>query len=88
MAQRKNSFRHDSLHDAETIRDLLEALTDGLGRGRLTFRDDEGEIVMHPEGLLRLKLRASRDDNRNRVDVRISWQTAEPAVVKKPLTVE
>jgi amphi-Trp domain-containing protein len=88
MAQRKNSFRHDSLHDAETIRELLEALTKGLGKGRLTFRDDEGEIVMHPEGLLRLKLRASRDDNRNRVDVRISWQTTEPAALKKPLVVE
>jgi amphi-Trp domain-containing protein len=88
MAQRKNSFRHDSLHDAETIRDLLEALTDGLGKGRLTFRDDEGEIVMHPEGLLRLRLKASRDDNRNRVDVRITWQTTEPAALKKPLTVD
>jgi amphi-Trp domain-containing protein len=88
MAQRKNSFRHDSLHDAETIRDLLEALTDGLGKGRLTFRDDEGEIVMHPEGLLRLRLKASRDDNRNRVDIRITWQTTEPAALRKPLTVD
>jgi len=88
MPHRKNSFRHDSLQDAETIRELLGALTEGIGKGKLTFTDDDGEIVMHPEGLLHLKLRASRDDNRNRVDLRISWQTAETAAVKKPVAVK
>lgn len=88
MPQAKNTFRHESLHDADSVRDILEALTKGLGKGKLSFSDDDGEIIMRPEGLLHLKLRASCEDNRNRVDLRISWQTAQKVPKKKPLSVK
>ena len=70
-------FRHDSLQDTDTIQQLLKALTKGLARGKLTFSDDDGEIIMRPRGLLDLKLTASKVDGRNRVAVRITWQDAE-----------
>ena len=70
-------FRHDSLQDTDTIQQLLKALTKGLARGKLTFSDEDGEIVMRPRGLLDLKLTASKVDGRNRVAVRIVWQDAK-----------
>ena len=86
--QEKKDFRHESLQDAETIQGLLKALTKGLARGKLTFSDEDGEIVMQPRGLLALKLTASKEDGRNRVNVRITWQDAEkPTKGKKSLKV-
>jgi amphi-Trp domain-containing protein len=87
MRQGKDSFRHESLQDAETIRDILDALTKGLTKGKLTFSDDNGEIVLRPSGLLNLKVTASREDSRNRVNLRITWQTEEKAKPKKPLSI-
>ena len=87
MLQDKDSFRHESLQDMDTIRDILEALTKGLGKGKLTFADDNGEIVLRPSGLLNLKVTAGRDDSRNRVDIRITWQTEKKSKQKKALTV-
>ena len=73
----RNEFRHESLQDPESIRDLLAALTRGLARGKLTFSDENGKISMQPEGLLDLKLTASKDDGRHRVTVRITWQVED-----------
>ena len=87
MRQDKDSFRHESLQDKDTIRDILEALTKGLGKGKLTFTDDNGEIVLRPSGLLNLKVTAGREDSRNRVDIRITWQTEKKSKQKKSLSV-
>ncbi len=80
-------FRHESLQDTETIQQLLKALTKGVGRRKLTFSDEDGEIVMQPDGLLNLKLTALKEDGRNRVTVRITWQDAEQKKNKKTLAV-
>ncbi len=51
MSQDKNNFRHESLQDAKTIRDILQSITKGLANGKLTFSDEDGEITLQPEGL-------------------------------------
>ncbi len=88
MRQNKQSFRHESLQDRKTIQAILKAITKAIGKGRLTFSDEDGEIVLEPEDLLNLKVTASQDDMRNRITVRITWQREEKVKSKKPLTVE
>jgi amphi-Trp domain-containing protein len=88
MRQSKNSFRHESLQDPKTIQELLKSITKGIAKGKLTFSDEDGEIVMEPEGLLNLKVTASQDDGRNRVNIRITWQAENRTKQKKPLIVE
>jgi amphi-Trp domain-containing protein len=87
MRQSKNSFRHESLQDKDTIQEILKSITEGVGKGKLTFSDDTGELVMQPEGLLNLKVTASQDDTRHRIDIRITWQRDEKAKQKTPLSV-
>jgi amphi-Trp domain-containing protein len=87
MRQSKNSFRHESLQDARTIQDLLKSLGKGLGKGKLSFSDEDGEIIMEPEGLLNLKVTASEEEGRHRVNIRITWQAEENVKQKKPLRV-
>ena len=87
MRQSKNSFRHESLQDAGTIQDLLKALSKGIAEGKLSFSDEDGEIVMEPEGLLNLKVTASQEERRHRVNIRITWQAEEKAQQKQALRV-
>ena len=87
MRQSKNSFRHESLQDAKTIQELLKTLSKGIAKGKLSFSDEDGEIVMEPEGLLNLKVTATEDEGRHRVNIRITWQADDEVKQKKPLQV-
>ncbi len=87
MADGKNSFRHESLQDAKRIQDVLDSLAKGLIKGKLTFSDEDGEIILEPKGLLNLKLTASKDDSRHKLSVRISWRAEEEVVERKHLKV-
>ena len=87
MLQRKNRFRHESLEDSKTIQTYLKAITKGLQQGTLSFADDEGEILMTPHGLMKLKVVASKEGSRNRVDLKISWDDEEASVSRGKLRV-
>ena len=83
MRQSKYSFRHESLQDCKSIRDILKSITNGIDKGKVTFSDEDGEIVMTPKDLLHLKLTASQDENRRRINIRISWQEESETPSKK-----
>lgn len=85
--RRKESFKHESLHDVKSIQEIMKAVTKGIAKGRLTFSDEDGEILMEPEGLLNLKVTASQEETQNRVNIRITWQSEEKPKRKKPLSV-
>lgn len=87
MRQSKNNFRHESLQDTKTIQEILKSITKGIAKGKLSFSDEDGEIVMEPEGLLNLKVTASQDESRHRLNIRITWQAEEKVKQKKPLLV-
>ena len=87
MRQSKKSFRHESLQDAGTIQDILKSLSKGIAKGKLVFSDEDGEIAMEPEGLLNLKVTASEEEGRHRVNIKITWQAEEKAKQKKLLLV-
>lgn len=88
MRRDKNTFRHDSLQDTKSISKLLNSITEGLANGKLVFSDEDDKIVLSPDGLLELKVTASQEDNRQRVNVRISWQVESKIKSnKKKLTV-
>jgi amphi-Trp domain-containing protein len=83
MRNRKKSFRHQSLQDEKSIQDILQSITSGIAKGKITFSDEDEKIVMRPEGLLGLKVTASQEDNRNRFNIRISWQVDDSREKKK-----
>ena len=83
MGNGKRSFRHQSLQDEKSIQDILKAITSGIAKGKITFSDEDEKIVMQPEGLLDLKITAAQEDNRNRFNIRISWQVDDSGEKKK-----
>jgi amphi-Trp domain-containing protein len=89
MKRRKKSFRHQSLQDEHSMQEILKAISSGIARGKITFRDEDEKIVMRPEGLLELKVTATQENNRNRFNIRISWQVDDDGEKKaKSLTVK
>ena len=83
MRKGKKSFRHESLQDSKSISDILQSITKAIEKGKLVFSDEDDRIVMEPEGLLQLKVTASQEDSRQRINVRISWQVEETDNRKK-----
>ncbi len=87
MRQAKSTFRHESLQDSKSIQEFLKAITKGMGKGKLEFSDEGGQIIMTPEGLLNFKLTAVKDDNSNRLDIKISWQQDGPEEQNRTLKI-
>ena len=83
MRRDKSSFRHDSIQDTKSISKILEAVTEGIAKGKLVFSDEDDKIIMKPDGLLELKVTASHEDNHQRVNIRISWQEENKKKGKK-----
>ena len=83
MRNGKKNFRHQSLQDDKSIQAILKAITSGIAKGKITFSDEDDKIVMRPEGLLDLKVTAAQEDNRNRFNIRISWQVDDNSEKKK-----
>ena len=83
MKRRKNSFRHESLQNRDSIQAILNALTEGIAKGKVTFSDDDDSIKMTPDGLLNLKLIVSQEENRNRINLRITWEDQQEKSLKK-----
>jgi amphi-Trp domain-containing protein len=89
MRQGKKIFRHESLQDRESIQAILKAITQGVAKGKLTLSDEEDEMVLNPDGLLQLKVTATQDTDRHRINLRITWQAeSEPMKSGKTLKVK
>lgn len=88
MRQEKISFKHESLQDAKTIREIIKSISTGIAEGKLTFSDEDDEISLKPKGLLRLKVTASQGANKNKVSVSFSWYNKDVKPVKKHLSIK
>jgi amphi-Trp domain-containing protein len=49
-------------------------LTEGFSAGTLKFSDRDGEIVLEPNGLVTIEVRASRSRNQVRLKLNFSWK--------------
>ena len=72
--KQNSRFTHESLQDQNSIRDLLKAISSGINKGKIVLEDEDGTLTMEPEGLLHLKVTASQEEERNRLNIRITWQ--------------
>jgi amphi-Trp domain-containing protein len=77
MTRKSNQFRHESLQDSKAIVRYLDALSEGFEKGTLQFRDQEGEIVLEPRGMIRFEVTASRKSGRYSMALKLSWKQTE-----------
>jgi len=76
MSSNKQNFTHISLQDKRSIKKILQAVTEALDKGEMTFKDDTDHILLSPEGLMRLKISAETLDNHQQFSLKVSWDRA------------
>lgn len=82
-------FRHESLQDSRAIVRYLNALAEGFEKGTLQFRDQEGEIVLEPNGMIRFGISAEQKSERCDLTLKLSWKQsrADAEQDSGPLTI-
>jgi len=85
MRQNKKTFSHLSLQDAKSIQPILKSIMKGLSSGEMTFSDEEDEIKLKPEGLLRFKVSASKAETKHQLSIKISWNIDDPTLDDKSI---
>ena len=88
MKDKSNQFRHESLQDATAVVKYLNALAEGIEKGTLQFRDEQGEIILEPGGMIRFGLEAQKKSDRYSLSLKMSWkQRAEKRRDPGPLRI-
>ncbi|MEC4766878.1 amphi-Trp domain-containing protein [Halomonas sp. CUBES01] len=80
----KTKFSHDSLLDRQSTQELLVTLANAVKKGELTFQESEGELVLSPQQLLQVSLRASDEGDKQEVEIKLKWRTKEKALSDTP----
>ena len=80
----KTKFGHDSLLDRQATQELLMTLANAIDKGKLAFQESEGELVLTPQQLLQVSVRASDEGDKQEVEVKIKWRTKERALSDTP----
>ncbi|MFK5891726.1 MAG: amphi-Trp domain-containing protein [Pseudomonadota bacterium] len=85
MRQDKKMFTHVSLQNPKSIEPILTAISKGLAKGELKFSDEDDEIILNPEGLIRFKVSASKSENIHKINLKISWHVTEAELDNKKI---
>jgi amphi-Trp domain-containing protein len=87
MASRQPVFHHSSLQDADSVVELLQALTKGLSDGKLQLSDEDAAVVLRPRGLLEVVVDAEDDAGINTLNLRIRWNDAGKKLDRRTLKI-
>lgn len=84
----KTKFSHDSLLDRQATQELLVTLANAINKGELAFQENEGDLVLTPQQLLQVSLRASDEGDKQEVEIKIKWRTKEKQLSDTPPTIK
>ncbi len=71
MAEQK--FFFESIQDSETIKSYLESLIRGIAQKKIVLSTDSEDITLHPNGLLKLTVKARKKSDKNRLSIKMAW---------------
>lgn len=74
MANFDDEFKFESLQDRESIAKYLEALKDGILKGKIILGNAEKTISLEPKGLLNLEVKAKRRNDKVKLTIRCNWK--------------
>ena len=88
MTKSASDFTHESVQDQQSIAKYLDAISEGLRSGQLSFRTNGDEMVLMPAGLMDLEVKAKLSDDRSRISLRMSWSNKPKKPDATPLIIE
>jgi amphi-Trp domain-containing protein len=75
--EKESRFKYESAQDAETLRRYLEAITAGFAAGELRFASREGELALHPKGMIGFLVEAKSMGGRMKLHLKFSWREGD-----------
>ena len=74
---KREEFEHDSIQNSRSVSAYLKALADGFENGKIVFKSEDQEIVLLPDDLLELNIKARHKSAKNKISIKIGWKDAE-----------
>lgn len=82
MAQEDDEFRFESMQDRRSIEKYLNALMAGFLNGKIILGNQDQRMVLHPDGLIKLEVKAKKKGDRVKLTLISSWKESKED--KKP----
>jgi amphi-Trp domain-containing protein len=73
-----SEFKHETLQDVDAISEYLKILTDGFENKELIFRNDREQILLKPDGMIELEVKAKKKDGKVKLAIKFNWKEREP----------
>ena len=72
--EKESRFKYESVQDTESLRRYLEALTAGFASGDIRFSSRDGEVALHPRGMIGFLIEAKSSGGRMKLQLKFSWR--------------
>jgi len=69
----EDQFNHESLQDAQSITNYLQALGQGFAQGALRFSTDDRQLNLAPRGLITMEVEAKRKGPDVKLTLKFRW---------------
>jgi len=86
MAEQK--FFFESFQDSETIKFYLESLIKGIAKKKIVLSTEGEDITLHPNGLLKLTVKARKKADKNRLSIKMAWTDERTKIVDRDKTIK
>jgi len=88
MSTVKGEFKHESVQDKTSIVKYLNALSEGLQKGSLTFNNKDKDITLEPVGLIQLEVKVKRSESKTKINLKMGWKENHAQEDNGPFSIE
>jgi amphi-Trp domain-containing protein len=74
MAHEDDEFRFESMQDTGSIEKYLNALMDGFANGKIILGNQDQRMILEPDGLIKLEVKAKQKRDRVKLSLICSWK--------------
>jgi len=67
-------FQHESIQDRDTIIKYLNTFSEGFRKGEIEFRAGSDEILIRPDGLIQMEVKAKSAGRKSKLTLKFSWK--------------
>jgi len=71
---REGKFSYESVQDANSLVEYLQALTEGFAKGTMRFSRKDLELALSPQGLIGFAVEAKGKDGRMKLALKFTWR--------------
>ncbi len=70
----EDKFEFESLQDSTMICNYLRSIIEGLESGKIRLATEGDEIVLNPEGLIKVVVKARKKPLSSKMTIKLSWK--------------